>query len=150
MPAASFSRELQLAKPAESCWAALTDVPTLVSWISVLDQAREIEPLRRYDAVLADKVGPFKLRADLDITVSGVVPGKRALLRAVGEDRQVGSRIVVEAEAGLCDAGTGTSLVVRGSYEVAGRVATLGAGTIRKKADRLMDEFFDHLMLALG
>ncbi len=150
MPAASFSRELQLAKPAQLCWATLIDVPTLVSWISVLDEAREIEPLRRYDAVLTDKVGPFRLRADLDITVSDIQPGSRARLRACGEDRQVGSRITVEAEARLVDGRAGASLVVRGSYEVVGRVATLGAGTIRKKADKLMDEFFRNVKLALG
>jgi carbon monoxide dehydrogenase subunit G len=150
MPAASFSRELQLAAPADSCWAALIDVPTLVSWISVLDEAHEIEPLQRYSAALMDKVGPFKLRADLGITLSDVQPGRQVRLRAAGEDRQVGSRVRVEAEVRLADRDGGTVLSCDGSYEVAGRVATLGAGTIRKKADKLMDEFFGNVQRALG
>jgi carbon monoxide dehydrogenase subunit G len=41
-------------------------------------------------------------------------------------------------------------LSVDGCYEVAGRVATLGAGTIRKKADKLMDEFFGNMKRTLG
>lgn len=150
MPAASFSRELDLAVGAESCWATLTDVPTLVSWISVLDEAHEIEPLRRYSAVLMDKVGPFRLRADLDISLSDVRPCSRVRVHAAGEDRQVGSRISVDATVQMAGRNGGTVLSVDGSYEVAGRVATLGAGTIRKKADKLMDEFFGNLTTALG
>lgn len=150
MPAASFSRELDLAVGAESCWATLTDVPTLVSWISVLDEAHEIEPLRRYSAVLMDKVGPFRLRADLDISLSDVRPCAQVRVHAVGEDRQVGSRISVDAKVQMAGRNGGTVLSVDGSYEVAGRVATLGAGTIRKKADKLMDEFFGNLTTALG
>lgn len=150
MPAASFSRELELACPAGSCWATLTDVPTLVSWISVLDEGHEIEPLQRYTAVLMDKVGPFRLKANLDITLTDVQPGSRVRLRAAGEDRQVGSRISVDAQLRLAARDDGTALSVDGSYEVAGRVATLGAGTIRKKADKLLDEFFGNLQRALG
>jgi carbon monoxide dehydrogenase subunit G len=150
VPAASFSRELGLAVPAGNCWEALIDVPTLVSWISVLHEAQEIEPLQQYSAVLMDKVGPFSLKADLDITLSDVQPGSHVRLRAAGEDRQVGSRITVDAEVKLADTGGGSALSVQGSYEVAGRVATLGAGTIRKKADKLMDEFFRNLKRALG
>lgn len=150
MPAASFSRELELASPAGSCWATLTDVPTLVSWISVLDEGHEIEPLQRYTAVLMDKVGPFRLKADLDIQLTDVQPGSQVRLRAAGEDRKVGSRISVEAQVRLAARDGGTALTVDGSYEVAGRVATLGAGTIRKKADKLLEEFFGNLKRALG
>lgn len=139
-----------MASPAGSCWKTLTDVPTLVSWISVLDEGREIEPLRRYGAVLMDRVGPFKLRADLDIRLSDVQPGRQARLTARGEDRQVGSTISVEAEMRLGAGDGGTLVSVEGRYEVAGRVATLGAGTIRKKADKILEEFFGHLNEALG
>jgi uncharacterized protein len=150
VPAARFSRELELAAGAESCWTTLIDVPTLVSWISVLDEAHEIEPLHRYSAVLMDMLGPFRLRADLDISLSDVRPGSRLRVHAVGEDRQVGSRISVDAGVQLVGRNGGTMLSVDGSYEVVGRVATLGAGTIRKKADKLMDEFFSNLKTALG
>ncbi len=150
VPAANFARELELAVPPESCWTTLIDVPTLVTWISVLDEGHEIEPLQRYSAVLTDKIGPFRLKADLGITLSDVVPARQVRLRAAGEDRQVGSRISVEAEVRLTGAGQGTELSVTGSYEVVGRVATLGAGTIRKKAEKLMDEFFGNLKQALG
>jgi carbon monoxide dehydrogenase subunit G len=150
VPTARFSRALELGSPAESCWKTLTDVPTLVSWISVVDEGREIEPLRHYSAVLMDRVGPFRLRADLDIRLSDVQPGRHVSLTARGEDRQVGSTIRVEAAMRLGPSEGGTLVSVDGRYEVAGRVATLGAGTIRKKADKILEEFFGNLNMALG
>lgn len=150
MPAASFSRELELSASAESCWATLTDVPTLVSWVSVLNSGREIEPLARYEAILMDRVGPFKLRADLDIRLSDVQPPVAARVHAAGEDRQVGSRITVDAALKLSAGESGTTVTVDGTYEVAGRVATLGAGTIRKKADKILGEFFISLQKAMS
>jgi hypothetical protein len=39
---------------------------------------------------------------------------------------------------------------VSGSYEVTGRPATLGAGAIRKKAGRIIEEFFGSAERALS
>lgn len=142
MPTAVFSRSLDVGARPEVVWKTLVDVRRLVSWVSILDEAVELEPLARYSAVLADRLGPFKLRADLAITVDDVDPPKRIAVRAAGEDRQVASRITVAAGVILEPAGHGTRIDVTGTYEVAGRVATLGAGTIQKKADRVLDEFF--------
>jgi carbon monoxide dehydrogenase subunit G len=135
----------------EKTWATLTDVPLLVSWLSVLEQAEELAPLAHYSAVLMDRLGPFKLRADLDIVLSEVVDGRHVAVRAEGEDRQVGSRVVVDAVLDLEPGAAGGSVVrVAGTYEVTGRVASMGSGTIRKKADKILDEFFVHLAEALG
>lgn len=150
MPAGAFSRELGLPGTAEGYWTTLTDVPTLVSWISVLHEGNEIEPMRRYSAVLMDRVGPFKVRADLDIFVSDVQYGSQARLAAQGEDRQVASRIGVDVMVRLVPGDPGTLLSVAGTYEVTGRIATLGAGTIRKKADKILDEFFGNLSRGLA
>lgn len=151
MPTSSFSRELAVSADAERTWATLTDVPLLVKWISVVEDAAELTPLARYTAVLMDRLGPFKLRADLDITLSEVVVGQHVAVRAEGEDRQVGSRVVVLAALDLAPGTNGGSVVqVAGSYEVTGKVASMGTGTIRKKADKILDEFFGHLAASLG
>jgi hypothetical protein len=63
----------------------------------------------------------------------------------------VKSRITVDAEVVLAKAlAAGCTVGVDGKYEVTGRVATLGAGSIRKKAGLILDEFFDHLVQELG
>lgn len=151
MPTASFERELDVASPPSECWKTLIDVPTLVRWVSVLDDAEEQEHLSRYSAVLADRLGPFRLRADLDIRVGDVEEERKVAVSARGEDRQVASRISVDAVLELEPAeGGGTKVAVAGTYEVAGRVATMGAGTIRKKADKILDEFFTNAAAALA
>lgn len=150
MPRTEFSREVVVAASPEQCWAAVTDVPRLVEWISIVDQAREVEHLARYTAVLADRIGPFKLRADLDITVAEVEEPHRVHARAAGEDRSVGSRLAVDAVLEIEPGDAGTRLRAHGRYEVTGRVAAMGGGTIGKKADRVLDDFFGNAAHDLG
>jgi carbon monoxide dehydrogenase subunit G len=150
MPAIDFDRSQVVAADQQRCWAVYTDVPKLVDWVSVLDDAKEIDHLASYTAVLADRLGPFKLKADLDITVSEVVAGEHIRVRAEGEDRQVASRIKIDAVLTMTPQDGGTLVRAKGSYEVVGRVATMGAGMIVKKADKILDEFFGHSLTELG
>lgn len=147
----TFSRQLEVTADAATSWAVLTDVPRLVSWVSIVDDAKELAHLERYTAVLLDRIGPFKLRADLDITVSEVEAGRHIRVQASGEDRQVSSRISIDAALVLAQpAGGPTTVNVDGSYEVVGRVATLGAGMIKQKATKILDEFFGRVGDELG
>lgn len=151
MPHSEFRRELTVLASPEQSWKSLTDVPLLVGWVGIVEDASEIETLGRYSAVLMDRLGPFKLRADLDIVVTDVVPGRSMTFRASGEDRQVGSRLVVEATMGIEPSESGGSVArFSGSYEVTGRVASMGSGTINKKAEKIMTDFFASAESALG
>ena len=151
MPRSQFHRELSVSATPEEAWAALTDVPRLVGWVSVVEDAQEIEPLARYTAVLMDRLGPFKLRADLDIALTDVQVGRSLAVKAAGEDRQVGSRLTIDATLAMVPRdGVGTTITVDGVYEVTGKVASMGPGTINKKAEKIMDEFFTAAGSALG
>lgn len=145
-----FSRRIEVGVPRERAWAAVIDVQEVARWISIVGGVEEVAPLERYRALLQDRLGPFKLRADLDIEVVEVEEGRRLRARASGEDRQVGSRIAVDATLTLDAAPAGTAIDVRGAYEVTGRVASLGAGSIRKKGETVLDDFFTHAEAALG
>jgi carbon monoxide dehydrogenase subunit G len=150
MPKDSFSHSVSLAVSTDEAWRIITDVPTLVSWVSLLSAATTVADLDHYTAVLSDKLGMFSLKADLDIRVLEYEQPRYITVRAEGEDRQVRSRIVVTARVELNDTGQGSNLIVNGTYEVSGRVATLGAGAIRTKAGKVQDEFFDHVKSTLG
>ena len=63
MPRSEFRRELTVLASPDQSWKTLTDVPLLVSWVTIVEDAIELEPLGRYSAVLMDRLGPFKLRA---------------------------------------------------------------------------------------
>ncbi|MBO0732222.1 MAG: hypothetical protein J2P57_23380, partial [Acidimicrobiaceae bacterium] len=92
-----FSRQLRLRSGDEQVWNVLLDVPRVASWITIVGSVEEVIRLERYRAVLQDRVGPFRLRADLDIRVLELEHGRWIRAKAAGEDRQVGSRISVEA-----------------------------------------------------
>ena len=150
MTTAAFERTLEVERGPEEVWKTLTDVQRVAAWVSIVESVTEQEPLARYRAVLKDQVGPFKLRADLEITCPRVVAGELVEIRASGEDRQIGSRISVDATLSLLPAEQGSMIRVAGTYEVAGRVATLGSGTINRKATKIIEQFFGAAGEALG
>jgi carbon monoxide dehydrogenase subunit G len=145
-----FQETVRLAGARGPVWAIVSDVPTVLSWISIIGEAEEVEPATRYRALLQDRMGPFKLRADLDIEIGERVEGELIRARGDGEDRQIGSRLIIDVALALSDDGDGTAVDVRGSYEVTGRPATLGASSIRKKAAKVLSEFFRSAERALA
>ena len=143
-----FAKTIRLGAGPDVVWDAVNDVRRLASWVSIAREVRDVDPPRRYAALLEDRLGPFAMRADLDITVER--DGRKMRVAASGEDRQVASRISATIELAVEPDGTGTSLAVTGRYEVTGKVATLGAGAIRKKGDKILQEFFDSAAKELG
>ena len=132
----------------DEVWPRLLDVHAVASWLPIMHSVTEVSSGysgmdgSSFQAAFEDKVGPFSLRADLHIEVAGVREPEQVAIRARGEDRQIRSRIMIDAAARLSDAGPGQTRVrLSGSYEITGRVATLGAGVIRSKATRLIDTF---------
>ena len=147
----SFSRTLATTSDAETCWAVLTDVSRIAGWVSVIGDVAELEPLANYTAVLMDKVGPFKLKADLAIKVPEVDAPHRIHITAAGEDRQVASRIAIDATLEIKSAETGGAEVdVNGSYSVTGRVASMASSQVKRKAEKILEEFFAQAGEALG
>lgn len=145
MASFEFDRTVSIPGSPEVAWGLITDVPRLVDWISVVHDAKELQPLQQYSAVIQDKVGMFTLRADLDITLSEVDDGKRIVAHAEGQDRQVGSRITIHAEVLLEAEPESTNVRVNGNYEITGSGATLGSSAIRRKGEKVINEFFLHL-----
>jgi len=146
----SFTRTINVRSERPHVWDVLTDVETLAGWVGIVHSVSELQHLERYRAVLQDKVGPFKLRADLAISVTVEEDGRRVSVSAAGRDRAVDSRIKVDAVLDLGEAQDGTAINVEGTYQVTGKVATMGGGIIRKKADGILDDFFENAAGALN
>ncbi len=150
MPSSDFERSLEVGKSAPDCWSVLTDVERLAGWVSVVGEVSERAHLQSYTAVLVDQFGPFKLKANLDIQVTDLDEGNSISFKARGEDSQVSTNITVEGSLALEPTENGTTIHVEGRWSVVGTVATMGSGTIRKKADAIMEEFFDAVAKELG
>lgn len=144
----AVDREFVVAAARDEVWPRLLDVQAVASWLPIMHSVTEVTSGgsgidgSSFQAAFEDRVGPFALRADLHIEVAGVREPEEVAIRARGEDRQIRSRIMIDAAARLSDAGPGQTRVrLSGAYEITGRVATLGAGVIRSKAAKLIDTF---------
>jgi carbon monoxide dehydrogenase subunit G len=146
----SFARSVTVLSRRSHVWDVLTDVETLAGWVGIVHSVTELRRLERYKAVLQDKVGPFKLRADLAISVTVEDDGRRVSVSASGRDRAVDSKIKVDAVLILGDDADRTAIDVEGTYQVTGKVAAMGAGVIHKKADRILDDFFGNAEKSLN
>jgi carbon monoxide dehydrogenase subunit G len=144
------ARTVRVAARPEAAWAALLDFPRVASWLPVVRDLREVEPLRRYTTVLEDRLGPFAMRADLQIDVAADASQRRLRVSGAGEDRQVASRISAALDLAVVPQGEGSDIVVSGRYEITGRIATLGAGAIRKKGEKVLEDFFANVSRELG
>jgi carbon monoxide dehydrogenase subunit G len=151
MAADKFARTLTVTTDPARAWEVLTDVDRLAGWVTIVHDVQEIARLEKYAAVLQDRVGPFKMRADLDITADVPEPGRRIDIRASGRDRGMDTRIAVSATMVLSDGSDGgTSIEISGDYQVTGKAAGMGAGVIRKKADGIINDFFSSAARELG
>ncbi len=144
-----FTRTIELTAPPATVWVAMRDVRRVASWLSIVRDVRDVDPPHRYTALLQDRLGPFAMRADLEVTVT-TDADHRMHVAAAGEDRQVASRISATIDLALEPRDAGTAVTVAGRYEITGRVATLGSGAIRKKGDKVLEEFFANLGRELG
>jgi len=151
MATQTFARQLTVTTSPDQTWIALTDIERLASWIGIVHEVVELGRLEKYSAVLLDRVGPFKLKADLAINVNVVRAGEEVELEASGRDRAVDSRIAVRALVRISPADDGGSTIAtEGRYEVTGKVASMGSAVIQKKADRILAEFFSNAAIELG
>jgi carbon monoxide dehydrogenase subunit G len=143
------TREVALAAPAERVWQTLWDVPRMVACVPGCVEAREVEPRRRYQARMTQKVGPFALSVPLDIRVTEDTPG-RLVLDARGRDSRVAAEVQMSIRLAVEAAEPGSRLAVEAEGRVLGKLGALGASVIQRRAEELIDEFTSRLRGVIG
>jgi carbon monoxide dehydrogenase subunit G len=143
------TREVALAVPAERVWQALWDVPRMVACVPGCVDAREVEPRRRYQARMSQRVGPIALSVPLDIRVTEEAPG-RLTLEARGRDGVMAAEVQMSVRLAVEAAATGSRLAVEAEGRVLGKLGALGASVIQRRAEELVDEFTARLRDAVG
>ena len=134
-------REVSIAAPRDAVWDFLWDVPRLAACIPGVKEVRTIEERRRYAAVVAEKVGPFKVQFPLEIEVVEVQAPERLRARAHGRDAAVDGLVKVELDVAVTPAEGGTTLRLAADISVLGKLGTLGHSVIVRKGTDVVERF---------
>jgi len=110
-----------------------------------------VEPQKSYRAQLTDRIGPYRIEAEMEIEVEEVAAPERIKLRATGRDKRLGATQRVSLEIGLRPVSSNeTSLDVAGEVEVLGKVASLGQFAIKRKMNDIMKQFGENIRTAVA
>lgn len=136
-----IEREITIRASRESVWAFLWDVPRLAACIPGAREVRTVEEGKRYSAVVAEKVGPFKVQFPLAIEVLEVQAPERLRARAGGRDASVDGLVKVDLEVSLRAVEPGTALALLADISVLGKLGTLGHSVIVRKGTEIVERF---------
>jgi len=145
----NVEREVRIAAPREAVWDFLWDVPRLAACIPGARDVHAIEERKRYAAVVADKVGPFKVQFPLEIEVLEARAPERLRARAHGRDAAVDGLVKVDLDLTVTPADGGTALRVAADISVLGKLGTLGHSVIVRKATDIVGRFADAMRAQL-
>lgn len=149
-----FRIDAVLPASAAQLWAIFFDVQRVATLIPGCENVVEVEPLRRFSAVMKQKIGPFKLEVPTRIEIESHVPQQQVVLVAVGSDKFTGTTIDVRMKVDLAEQRTNgdvaCQLGVDASMQVAGRLASLGYPIVKKRSEELFAEFERRLRAQLA
>ena len=136
-----FQHAIPIGATAEQVWAFLWDVEQLARCIPGCQEAKTIEPHQHYFALVADRVGPLKIKMPLDLVVQSSEELRSLHVVANGKDSALGSSVRIDIKAALRAEAPGTVLDLEVDAAVSGKIAGLGFGLFKRKFDDIMTQF---------
>jgi carbon monoxide dehydrogenase subunit G len=139
--------DVRAAPPA--AWALIRDVPSLAACIPNVSDVRALDAAGRYAATVSDRLGPFKLSVKVEIEVQEAEPGRQIVARMTGTDRQGQARVRGDLVGTVEPSNDGSRVTLNMKLEVLGKLATLGAAPMRRRADELFGTLGQRLQAEL-
>jgi carbon monoxide dehydrogenase subunit G len=136
-----FEKEVEIQASKEKVWAFIWDVDRFIACVPGCKEAKTVEAGKLYSATIVEKVGPFRVEFPTTIEVLEREELKRIKARASGADNKIGSRMKVDLDVSLRGDGATTVLAFVAGVDILGKLAALGHGIIKRKADQALDEF---------
>jgi carbon monoxide dehydrogenase subunit G len=90
---------------------------------------------------MIEKVGPFRVEFPTTIEVLEREELTHIKAQASGADNKIGSRMKLSLDVNLREQGANTVLGFVAGVDILGKLAALGHGIIKRKADQVLDEF---------
>ena len=136
-----FQKEVEILAPREKVWRFIWDVDRFIACVPGCKEAKTIEEGKRYAATMVEKVGPFKVEFPTTIEVLEREELTRIKAQASGADNKIGSRMKLDLDVHLREQGDKTVLAFVAGVDILGKLAALGHGIIKRKAEQVLDEF---------
>ena len=136
-----FEKEVEILAPREKVWNFIWDVDRFIACVPGCKEAKTIESGKLYSATMIEKVGPFRVEFPTTIEVLEREELSRIKAQASGADNKIGSRMKLSLDVKLREQGEKTVLGFVAGVDILGKLAALGHGIIKRKADQVLDEF---------
>lgn len=136
-----FEKEVEIVAPRQKVWDFIWDVNRFVACVPGCKEVRTLEAGKRYSATMVEKVGPFRVEFPTTIEVLEREELSRIKAQASGADNKIGSRMKLSLDVNLREQGDKTVLGFVAGVDILGKLAALGHGIIKRKADQVLDEF---------
>ena len=150
-----ITKSVTLQVPVDRVWALLQDPPAVAACLPNVRDFRQVDGVPgKWATVLVEKLGPFSVQVALVIEVTEDAATHRITARVAGDDKGGAARVRGDLVAGVIPAGDsasadGATLNITSNVEVLGRLATLGAVPMKRRADQIFELFVKNIGLAL-
>jgi uncharacterized protein len=136
-----FEKEVEIHSSVDDVWRFIWDVDRFIACVPGCKEAKTIEEGKLYSALMVEKVGPFRVEFPMKIEVLERKEGSHIKAQASGADNKIGSRMKVDLEVTLTGQNNKTVLSFVASVDILGKMAALGHGIIKRKADQVLEQF---------
>jgi carbon monoxide dehydrogenase subunit G len=136
-----FEKEVEILAPRQKVWDFIWDVDRFIACVPGCKEAKTIETGKLYSATMIEKVGPFRVEFPTTIEVLEREELTHIKAQASGADNKIGSRMKLSLDVNLREQGEKTVLGFVAGVDILGKLAALGHGIIKRKADQVLDEF---------
>lgn len=136
-----FHKEVEIRAALETVWNFIWDVDRFIACVPGCKEAKTLEEGKRYSAIMTERVGPFKVEFPTTIEVLERQELTRIKAQATGADNKIGSRMKIDLDVNLRAQDGNTILSFVAGVDILGKLAALGHGIIKRKADQVLDEF---------
>jgi uncharacterized protein len=133
----------------EQVWTLFWDLPRIAMCLPGCESIEAVDDTA-YKARMVQRVGPFQIAMDIDLTIDEMNDGKQVVVSGSGKDRMGNrlklSRLSLELEPG--DSGTGVAYTI--DFTLYGKLAALGSSVIKRKAEDMRVEFTKRIIAELA
>jgi uncharacterized protein len=136
-----FQKEVAIAAPREKVWKFIWDVDRFIACVPGCKEAKTLEEGKKYSAIMVERVGPFKVEFPTTIEVLERDELSHIKAQASGADNKIGSRMKIDLDVHLSEQDNKTVVRFVAGVDILGKLAALGHGIIKRKADQVLDEF---------